>query len=95
MKQNIDEMNKIMDEVDSFAEMMKQILIKPENIAKGGWKDDDAMSLYGALCVEILELREAIIHNQTEEVVQKEAADVANHAMMIADVYRQKKEVKS
>lgn len=88
MKQNITEMNDILNCVDDFADIMKHVLIKPENMAKGGWREDDPLHLWNALCAEVMELHHALIHHDSEEIIQKEAADVANFAMMIADVYR-------
>lgn len=75
-------------EVQRFAELMELQL--RANDHKPGWKNDTARSLFRRLSEdEIAELGAAIsVRLTTGDAtgVAKEAADVANFAMMIADV---------
>lgn len=85
-------------EVVAFADLMEAKL--RENDHKGGWKTEDAEDLFGRLGAECVELSEAIglwriqddwrsaaLHLPAcRKNVAREAADVANFAMMIADV---------
>jgi len=85
-------------EVVAFANIMEAKL--RENDHKGGWKTDDAEDLFVRLGEECVELSEAIglwriqddwrsaaLHLPAcRKNVAREAADVANFAMMIADV---------
>lgn len=79
-------------EVEAFAYLMERQL--KANDHKPGWKNDDPLSLLDRLVEEVEELRLAI--NDTGalrpsafviQAVAKEAADVANFAMMIADFF--------
>jgi NTP pyrophosphatase (non-canonical NTP hydrolase) len=69
-------------EVRIFAEAMELKL--SENEHKPGWDWTSPEWLFGRLLDEVEELREAILSNQNTHVVTREAADVANFAMMIA-----------
>lgn len=69
-------------EVTWFAQQMEAKL--RENDWKGGWKDCRIQYLFEKLDEEVHELSVCI---SNEEVI-KEAADVANVAMMIADIAR-------
>lgn len=69
--------------VYAFAHLMERVL--QQNDHKGGWEDDTPGWLYIRLCDEVLELGTAI-ENGTFEDIWKEAADIANFAMMIVDV---------
>ncbi len=55
------------------------------NDHKGGWQDDTLMALLGRLREETNELQVAIGGGSAEEVLD-EAADIANFALMIADL---------
>lgn len=55
------------------------------NDHKPGWKSDTARTLYNRLCEESNELANAIDDDDAEKI-RKEAADVMNFAMMVADV---------
>lgn len=68
-------------EVAAFAALMEQRL--RENDHKPGWKEDDPRELYERLDEEAGELDYALA---IRDGIAKEAADVANFAMMIADV---------
>jgi len=77
-----------------FVLAMEERLAANDHKGKYGWRNDDALSLLGRLREETKELREAIIkapNNITSDeridMVVREAADVANFAMMIADHY--------
>jgi NTP pyrophosphatase (non-canonical NTP hydrolase) len=56
------------------------------NDHKPGWKNDSLLSLISRCSEELIELRHEIIEEYDPVRVLKEAADVANFAMMIADV---------
>jgi hypothetical protein len=75
-------------EVKRFAEAMIEKLNEPEKIAKGDWKQYNAWYHFDRLEQEIAELKLELIggSNTSREAILKECADVANFAMMIADV---------
>lgn len=58
------------------------------NTHKGDWRDSPITDLVIGLLNEIDELVESVAIGHDPEDIVKEAADVANYAMMIADVYR-------
>lgn len=74
------------DEVVDFAISMEQRL--RANDHKGGWKEDKLECLFYGLMVEVNELDNAISRKYDDAAVSAECADVANFAMMIADVVR-------
>ncbi|MGE7271378.1 hypothetical protein ACQKK5_07950 [Brevibacillus panacihumi] len=76
-------MGGIRSEVTWFAEEMEKKL--RENDHKGGWEDCDILWLYGRLLEEVDELAAA----EGDDIV-REAADVANFAMMIAHLSRKR-----
>lgn len=69
-------------EVLAFARLMEQQLRAIDH--KPGWQNDTPKALMQRLDEEVQELDEALIHSR--EQIAKEAADVANFALMIADV---------
>lgn len=72
-------------EVRAFADLMEAQL--KANDHKPGWKGDDPNALWSRLSDEALELTEEVGDSARDPIlVGKEAADVANFAMMIADV---------
>lgn len=73
-------------EVRAFADLMEAQLRKNDH--KPGWKNDRPHSLLKRLYDEAAELGHAMPYDDDfeAEVVGLEAADVANFAMMIADV---------
>lgn len=78
-------------EVISFAEAMEAALAKNEH--KGGWKDDGALELHQRIVEETDELRAELMKRRerpgyanNQALILSEAADVANFAMMVADV---------
>jgi len=75
-------------EVQWFAGIMESKLQQhDEDRYVDGWKDENALWLFERLVQEVFELHEALIKTTySEEEVIKECADVANFAMMIADV---------
>ena len=73
------------DEVRSFALAMEEQL--QANDHKPGWQGDSCYSLFVRLREEADELLMAL---RDHGDVQKEAADVANFAMMIADNWSRK-----
>lgn len=79
-------MDKLRPEVAKFARLMEAKL--KENDHKGGWKHCDVGWLLMRLGEEFDELIKALYPKEERipNVVASEAADVANFAMMIADV---------
>lgn len=74
-------------EVAAFANEMKRKLAL--RALKGGWKGESPEMLLAALLEELNELIEALYPEEggpDVDAVRAEAADVANYAMMIADV---------
>lgn len=59
-----------------------------ENSWKGGWKNCDLQYLSMRLTQEKKELIKAVKDKKSKEEVWREAADVANFAMMIADNFK-------
>jgi len=76
-----------------FQERMLDKLLLPQNLEKSPWRDATIRHLIDALKEEIheLELAVCIDEDDTPEIVS-ECCDVANFAMMIADLARKKKE---
>lgn len=70
-------------EVELFADAMERKLLLNDH--KSGWKHESVMFLLPRLRQELRELTRAVGEG-TEEDVLSEAADVANFAMMVADV---------
>lgn len=58
-----------------------------ENIHKGKWEDVDPMYAFKRLMQEAIELFEEIQLQGAPEDIWKEAADVANFAMILAQTY--------
>jgi hypothetical protein len=75
------------EEVAWFARKMEVQLRRHEY--KGGWDDSTSEYLLDRLVQEAEELREAIRSKKSERVTA-EAADVANFAMMLADVFNRR-----
>lgn len=74
-------------EVAAFAAAMETEL--RANARKGHWGNCDVGYLRRRLAQEVKELREAIDRGEPASRILSEAADVANFAMMIADVYEE------
>jgi len=74
-------------EVLAFAIYMIEALDR--NKHKGHWGDCDCLELFDHAKEEMLELQTAMIEGLSVIEVIKEAADVANMVMMIADIYEQ------
>ena len=73
-------------EVTEFAREMESRLRANEH--KGGWQDCASNELLVMLLKEVAELAEALYWRASSNEVRREAADVANFAMMIADPAR-------
>lgn len=73
-------------EVAAFAGEMEARLRANEH--KGGWQDCASNELLVMLLKEVSELAEALYWRASSNEVRREAADVANFAMMIADPER-------
>jgi NTP pyrophosphatase (non-canonical NTP hydrolase) len=71
-------------EVAAFALAMEDKL--RQNDHKGGWDDCSKQYMAMRLTQEREELRDAIARGAPPEEILKEAADVANFAMMVADL---------
>lgn len=76
------ESDEIRPQLQDFIKIMEQNL--QQNDYKGGWSNCDIKWLLSRLKEETVELEQAI-ENKNKENIVKEAADVANFAMMIAD----------
>jgi hypothetical protein len=79
---------KVRKSVDRFAQQMEKNL--RGNDHKGGWEGCTAYHFFEGLCDEAEELRSElnVVGAFDPERVIEEAADIANFAMMIADVAR-------
>ena len=53
-----------------------------------GWVNDHPLALLCRIEDEVAELKLAIVNGETPGEVTKEAADIGNFAMMVADAYR-------
>jgi NTP pyrophosphatase (non-canonical NTP hydrolase) len=82
----------IRPEVAEFAIDMELKLMR--NDAKGDWRGMDVGQLLDLLEAELDELADAVMNGTDDDVID-EAADVANFAMMIADVCRKRTEVRN
>ena len=76
---------KLKDSVKWFSQHMENVL--RDNDYKGGWEDIDVGWLLGRLQEEVCELENELHVSNNEEKIIKECCDVANFAMMIADLY--------
>lgn len=80
----------VRESVKWFAEQMENKL--KENDKKGGWDDCNIYWLIQRIREETNELLSAVNLNRdlgaTKENIIREAADVANFAMMVADIAR-------
>jgi NTP pyrophosphatase (non-canonical NTP hydrolase) len=85
-----DKPDEIRDPVLLFAAMM-ELRLREHDGEKGrhGWRDERLSWLFQRLYIEYEELRLALETDNTEAIL-KEAADVANFAMMIADVEKER-----
>jgi len=73
-------------EVAEFAESMEARLVEHEY--KGGWQECSIDFLISQLRLNVAHLQIAIHAGASKERLIKQAADVANYAMMIADRWR-------
>ena len=72
--------------VRNFTRFMVDKLV--ENNSKSGWQFCGVSYLLNRCSQELWELRRAVkIGKRPPEEIKREAADIANFAMMIADVY--------
>lgn len=83
------------ESVQWFAGEMEKELVKHDEDRGEGWKEDGVVGLFDHLKKEVDELKQAIQESSrsgevNREWVIEECADVANMAMMIADVTREK-----
>ena len=74
------------NEVQKFAELMEKKLQKREAKYPNGWKNDTALGLFRHLKQEVDELEAQLVSHSPNDAIASEAVDVANMAMMIADV---------
>jgi NTP pyrophosphatase (non-canonical NTP hydrolase) len=81
------EMEPYREDISKFVELMIHKLHK--NVHKGRWEDVKAMKAYDLLVDEAIELLEAIQCNAKDEIFL-ECADVANFAMIIASITRER-----
>ncbi len=71
------------DRVFRFAAEMERVLKSHDG--RSGWEDENSLWLLARLQEETGELSAAIIEGHSPTVILREAADVANFAMMLAD----------
>ena len=74
-----------------FAEIMEQKLKKYDAVrGSDGWLNDTQLSLFDRLEEEVKELKKELLKWDSESSLKtiQECADVANFAMMIADIER-------
>ncbi len=71
-------------ELDAFADLMEKVLRRNDH--KGHWCACTTSYLFSRLVEEVGELGRSIDEERAKDRIRKEAADVANFAMMIADV---------
>lgn len=83
---------KLRESVRWFAERMEEKL--KANDHKGGWRNGNCTLQYLSmrLTQERKELKKAIA-SMDKELIIKECADIANFAMMIADLQRDQKDI--
>lgn len=84
-----EEKQKVREAIAKFSLIMEEKL--KENDHKGQdyeWRTNSIYSLMNRLVMESGELATAINMGLPPEMVEREAADVANFVMMIADTYR-------
>jgi NTP pyrophosphatase (non-canonical NTP hydrolase) len=79
---------KVNQTVKWFAERMKNKMM--QNNHKRNWRDEPLQDLIIAISTEFGELVEALEKGDFEEIID-ECADVANFAMMVADIIRREK----
>jgi NTP pyrophosphatase (non-canonical NTP hydrolase) len=80
------ELHGLRPEVLAFAKLMEEKLRKHDlDRGRQGWKDDDPRHLLKCLEKEHDELQDALVGGKNDSIAG-ECADVANFAMMIADV---------
>jgi hypothetical protein len=89
IRKQLDAYRELRPEVRAFAEAMETKL--RANDHKGGWQDDAASRLMRRLHEETAELEAALGNSDLkgsawQALVRREAADVGNFAMMVADV---------
>lgn len=74
--------------VVAFGRIMEMKLQKNRHKGdRNGWSAADPVALLGRVKQELTELLVAVFHGESDEAVAKEAADVGNMAMMVADAY--------
>lgn len=78
-------MNVVDPRLEWFVERMREKLAVPRNQEKGDWRGADTDYIFGLLMKEVMELHRAILTGTGMKVIE-EAADVANFAMMLADM---------
>jgi NTP pyrophosphatase (non-canonical NTP hydrolase) len=72
-----------------FAQLMEAKLAKNRHKGdRAGWLNASPFELLRRLRDEAVEIEEALYHSTSPDEVEKECADVANFAMMIADTFR-------
>lgn len=86
LENQLEQFQSLRPEVQRFALAMEERL--KANDHKGGWENCTTSYLWRRLVEESGELEEELAKDLTDgRVVLHEAADVANFAMMLADVY--------
>jgi hypothetical protein len=81
------EMQQYADDIKRFVDLMVHKLDK--NRHKGRWENIDANSAFNYLCDETVELQTALWRGDPDSIYF-ECADVANFAMIIASIMRER-----
>lgn len=81
---------RIIEVLGWFAVQMRDKLVEPRCEAKGDWREDGVPLLLDKLRGELSELDYAIGEGMAPDLVIGECVDVANYAMMIADLVNTK-----
>lgn len=77
---------------NSVDRMSQNMLAKLDaNKHKGRWEDVNPLWAFKRIVDEASELMEAVLSGQSPEEVWKEAADVANFALIVAESYEKEK----
>lgn len=76
-------------EVANFAMTMEKVLAERDELHPDGWKNDEPESLFNSLVGKAIALQTGMNEDNKEKII-KSSVDIANFAMMIADVTKGK-----
>lgn len=84
----VEGMERYADDIESFVLLMLEKLDKNQH--KGRWENLNVEQTYEKLTEEVLELRDALVDVDDTEAIIRECADVANFAMILAAIQRER-----